>query len=59
MPISIILIKKYQAIGEEGTRSTPETPAKIQNGCKGAPKWPRGSGKVSSPRFLGVPVNFR
>ena len=57
MPISIILIKKYQAISEEGTRSIPETPAKIHNGCKGAPKW--GSGKVSTPRFLGVLSNFR
>ena len=32
---------------------------KIQNGRQGAPKWQRGSGKVSTPRFLGVPVNFR
>ena len=27
--------------------------------CKWAPKWPTGSGKVSTPRFLGGPVNFR
>ena len=32
---------------------------KIQNGRKGAPKWPTGSGKVSTPRFLGVLSNFR
>ena len=35
------------------------TACKIQNGRQGAPKWQRGSGKVSTPRFLGVPVNFR
>ena len=31
----------------------------IQNGRQGAPKWPRGSGKVSTPLFLGTPVYFR
>ena len=35
------------------------TACKIQNGRQGAPKWQRGSGKVSTPRFLGVPVNLR
>ena len=35
------------------------TPCKIPNGRQGAPKWQRGSGKVYTPRFLGVPVNFR
>ena len=30
------------------------TACKIQNGCQGAPKWPTGSGNVSTPRFLGV-----
>ena len=35
------------------------TACKIQNGCQGAPKWPTGSGKVSTPRFLGVLSNFR
>merc|ERR1711954_254082 len=33
--------------------------SKIQKGCQGAPKWPTGSGKVSTPRFLGVLSNFR
>ena len=27
--------------------------------CQWAPKWPTGSGKVSTPRFWGAPVNFR
>ena len=35
------------------------TACKIQNGRQGAPKWQRWSGKVSTPRFLGVPVTFR
>ena len=32
--------------------------SKIQNGRQGAPKWPTGSGKGSTPKFLGAPVNF-
>ena len=32
---------------------------KIQNGRQGAQKWQRGSGKVSTARFLGVLSNFR
>ena len=35
------------------------TACKIQNGRQGAPKWLTGSGKVSTPRFLGVLSNFR
>ena len=35
------------------------TACKFQNGRQGAPKWQRGSGKVSTPRFLGVLSNFR
>ena len=35
------------------------TACKIQNGCQGTPKWRTGSGKVSTPRFLGVLSNFR
>ena len=27
--------------------------------CQWAPKWPTGSGKVSTPRFLGIQSNFR
>ena len=34
------------------------TACKIQNGRQGAPKWPTGSGKWCTPRFLGAPVNF-
>ena len=34
------------------------TTCKIQNGCQGAPKWPTGSGKASTPRFLGTLTNF-
>ena len=30
------------------------TASKIQNGRQGAPKWPTGSRKVSTPRFLGI-----
>ena len=32
--------------------------SKIKNGRQGAPKWPTGSGKGSSPRFLGATVNY-
>ena len=35
------------------------TACKIQSGHQGASKWPTGSGKVSTPRFWGAPVNFR
>ena len=34
------------------------TACKIQNGRNGAPKWPMGSGKVPTSRFLGGPVKF-
>ena len=52
---------KYQPSGAGGTPSPPATPhrlqrrttCKIQNGCQGAPKKPTGSGKSSTPRFLG------
>ena len=35
------------------------TACKIQNGRQGAPEWRTGSGKVSTPRFLGILSNFR
>ena len=35
------------------------TARKIQNGRQGAPKWPTGSGKGCTPRFLGILSNFR
>merc|ERR1712012_1406136 len=47
------------AKGALANRLQRRTACKIQNGRQGAPKWQRGSGKVSTPRFLGVPVNFR
>ena len=34
------------------------TACKIENDRQGAPKWPTGSGKVPTPRFLGAPANF-
>ena len=53
--------KKYQPGGAGGTRSPPATPHRLQRRttCQWAPKWPTGSGKVSTPRFWGAPVNFR
>ena len=52
---------KYQPSGAGGTRSPPATPHRLQRrtACQWAPKWPTGSGKVSTPRFWGAPVNFR
>ena len=35
------------------------TACKIQNGHQGAPKFQRRSKKVSTPRFLGILINFR
>ena len=32
--------------------------SKIQNGRQGVPKWPTGSGKGSTPKLLGTPINF-
>ena len=51
---------KYQPSGAGGTRSPPATPHRLQcrTACQLAPKWPKGSGKMLSPRFLGAPVNF-
>ena len=59
-------VSQYQPSGEGGPHSPPATPhrlqcrtaCKIQNGHQGAPKWPMGSGKVSTPRFLGILSNF-
>ena len=34
------------------------TACKIQNGHQGGPKWPTGSAKVSTPRFLGFLETF-
>ena len=58
-----VIIKKQEntslaAPGALAHRLQRRTACKIQNGRQGAPKWQRGSRKVSNPRFLGVPVNF-
>ena len=47
------------AKGALANRPQLRTACKIQNGRQGAPKWQRGSGKVSTPRFLGILSNFR
>ena len=47
------------AKGALANRLQRRTSCKIQNGRPGAPKWQRGSGKVCTPRFLGVLSNFR
>ena len=47
------------AKGALANRLQRRTAGKIQNGRQGAPKWQRGSGKVSTPRFLGILRNFR
>ena len=47
------------AKGALAHRLQRRTACKIQNGRQGAPKWRTGSGKVSTPRFLGVLSNFR
>ena len=42
--------------------TNPDTEFKLvhsRNGLQWAPKWPTGSGNVSTPRFLGVLSNFR
>ena len=46
--------RKYQPSGKGGTCSPPAAPHCLQN-----PKWPTGSGKVSTSRFLGILSNFR
>ena len=47
------------AKGALANRLQRRNACKIQNGRQGAPKWPTGSGKGSTPRFWGAPVNFR
>ena len=59
--------KKWQniAVGPEdppgylpGSKNPGDKGLKIKYGCQGAQTWPTRSGKVSTPRFLGVPVKF-
>ena len=65
MSLGLILVGVFwmntslAAKGALANRLRRRTACKIQNGRQGAPKWQRGSGKVSTHRFLGVPVNFR
>ena len=47
------------AKGALANRLQRRTACKIENGRQGAPKWQRGSGKVFTPRFLGVLSSFR
>ena len=47
------------AKGALANRLQRRNACKIQNGCQGAQKWPTGSGKVSTPRFLGILSNIR
>ena len=47
------------AKGALAHRLQRRTAYKIQNGRQGAPKWPTGSGKVSTSRFFGILRNFR
>ena len=51
---------EYQPSGAGGTHSPPESPHSLQNPKwpPGAPEWPTGSGKVSTPGFLGILSNF-
>ena len=46
------------AKGALAHRIQRRTACKIQYGPQGAPKWPTGSGKVSTPRVLGILSNF-
>ena len=57
--LSTILNTSLAAKGALAHRLHRRTACKIQNGRQGAPKWRTGSGKVSTPRFLGVLSNFR
>ena len=47
------------AKGALAHRLQRRTAWKIQIGRQGASKWPTGSGKVFTPRFLGILSNFR
>ena len=49
---------KNTSLAGKGALTHRRTACKIQNGRQRAPKWPTGSGKVPTPRFLGPPANF-
>ena len=46
------------AKGELAHRLQCRTSSKVQTCCQGATKWPTGSGKMYTPRFLGILSNF-
>ena len=59
--VFVVLIDENTSLEAKGAlanRLQRRTAFKIQNGRQGAPKWRMGSGKVSTPRFLGVLSNF-
>ena len=56
--LSLLGNTSLAAKGALANRLQRRTACKIQNGRQGAPKWQRGSGKVSNPRFLGILSNF-
>ena len=57
-----ICSKKISAEGHLGHSftacNTTHTNCRFQKGCQGAPKWPTGSGKGSTPSLLGNLINF-
>ena len=57
--IGFIQNTSLAAPGALAHRLQRRTACKIQNGRQLAPKWPRGSGQVSTPRFWGILSNFR
>ena len=62
MSIARMLSNSNTSLSAKGAlahRLQPRTACKIQNGRQVAPKWRTGSGKVSTPRFLGILSNFR
>ena len=56
--VNFIINTSQAAQGALAHRMQRRTACKIQNGRQGAPKWPTGSGKVSTPRFLGILSKF-
>ena len=59
MPTNVDIDTSLAAPGALAHRLQRRTACKIQNGRQWAPKWPTGSGKVYTPRFLGILSNFR
>ena len=53
-------LNNYQPNNPKGTHSRPATLHLLKNPKRlpGTPNWTMGSGKGSTPRFFGAPVNF-